>query len=103
MIQETYDAINEVSRRVKGNDGTWTSIETAESHRKMKYNNSETATIAWKQDTLVLDFISEIKRKILDNIFHDQKYIIGKYNLLNNTGEIMYNQMPHRNYQPCKG
>ena len=46
MKQETYDAVNEVSKKSKGNDGTWYSIETAESHRKVKYNNSTTATIA---------------------------------------------------------
>ena len=46
MKQHTYDAINKVSKKGKGNDGTWTSIETAESHRKIKYKNSITATIA---------------------------------------------------------
>ena len=69
----------------------------------MKYKNSGTATIAWKQDTLLLDFLSEIRIKILDKIFPDQKYIIGKYNLLKNTGEITHDNMPHRDYQPRKG
>ena len=103
MKQETYDAINEVSNKFKGSDGTWHSIETAESHHKMKYKNSATATIAQKQDTLLLEFLSEIQRLMLDNIFPDQTYIIGKYNLLKNTGEIAHDQMPHRYCQPRKG
>ena len=61
---------------------------TAESHHNMKYKNSAIATIGWKQDTLLLDFLSEIQRTILDEIFPDQKYIIGKHILLKNTGEI---------------
>ena len=48
MRQETYNTINEVSKKGKGNDGTWTSIETVESHIKMRYNNSTTPTIARK-------------------------------------------------------
>ena len=69
----------------------------------MKYKNNTRATIAWKQDTLLLDFLSEIKRKILDKIFPDQKYIIDNYNLLKNPGEIMHDQMAHQDYQPRKG
>ena len=68
----------------------------------MEYKNSTTATISWKQDTILLDFLSEIQRKILDKIFPDQEYIIGTYNLLKNTGEIMHDQMPHRDYRPRK-
>ena len=89
-MQETYDATNEVSKTVKVNDGTWIYIETAEPHCKMKYKNSTISTITWKQDTLLLDFLFEIKRKNLDKIFPDQKYIIVYYNLLKNTGEVMY-------------
>ena len=74
-----------------------------EPHRKMKYNNSDTSTSAWKQDTLLLDFLIEIKRKILDKTFPGQTCIIGRYNLLKNTGEITHDQMLHRDYQPRKG
>ena len=56
-----------------------------------------------KQDTFLLDFLSNIQRLILDKIFHDQQYIIGKYNLLKNTGEIKHDQMHHRDYQPRQG
>ena len=48
MKQPTYDAINEVSKKGKGNDGIWYSIETSESHRKMKYKTSVTVTSVWK-------------------------------------------------------
>ena len=95
MKQPTYDAINEVSKKGEGNDGTWHSIETAESHHNMKYKTSATATIAWKQGTLLLDFLSDIQRQILDKIFPDQTYIIREYNLLKNTGEITHDQIPH--------
>ena len=69
----------------------------------MKYNTGTTATIMFKQDTFLLDFLSEIKRKILDEIFPDQKYIIGNYSLFKNTSEITHDQMPRRNYHPRKG
>ena len=103
MRQLIYDSINEVSKKGKGDECTWNSIETAESYRKMKYKNSTTATIAWNQDNLLLYFFSEIQRPILDKICPDQKYIIGNYNLLKNTGDIMYDKIPHRDYQPRKG
>ena len=61
MRQETYDAINQVSNKGKGNNVTWTSIETAEYNRKMIYKTSTTATIAWKKDTLLLYLPSDIK------------------------------------------
>ena len=64
--QPIYDAINEVSKKGKGNDGTQYSIETAESHHKTKYKNNGKVTIAWKQDNFLLYFLSEIKRKFLD-------------------------------------
>ena len=48
-------------KKGKGNDGTWHSIETAESHRKLNYNNSTTTTIKWEKDTLLFDFLFEIK------------------------------------------
>ena len=60
MKPHIYDAINEFSKKVKVNDGTWTYILTTESHRKMKYKNSTTVTIVWKQNTLLLYFLSEI-------------------------------------------
>ena len=103
MKQETYDVINEVSKKDKVNDVTWHSIDTTESHHKMKYKTSATSTIAWKQDTLLLDFLSNIQRQILDTIFSDQQYIISKFNLLKNTDDITHYQMPHRYYQPRKG
>ena len=98
MKHPTYDIINEVSKKGKGNDDTWHSIETAESHRKMEYNTSATATSACKNDTLLLDFLYEIKRKILDKIFPVQTYVHGRYNILKNTYEITYDQMLHRDY-----
>ena len=64
----------------------------------MKYMTSIAATTAWKQDTLLLDFLSESQRLILDKISPDRTYIIGNYNLLKNTGEITHDQMPHRDY-----
>ena len=75
MKQETNDAINEVSKKSKGNDGTWHSIEAAESHHKMKYKTSETATIVREQGTLLLEFLSDVKKLILGKIFPDQKNI----------------------------
>ena len=71
---------------------------TLKPHRRMKYKTSTTATMSWKQDNILLDFLSEIKRKILDKICPDQKCIIGRYNLLKNTGEIIHDQMPYRDY-----
>ena len=35
MKEPTYDAIDEVSEKGKGNDGTWHFIETAESRNKI--------------------------------------------------------------------
>ena len=105
MKHPTYDAINEVSKKgkCKGKDSTWHSMDPTESHRKMKYKTSVIATSAWKQDTLLFDFFIETKRKILDKTFPGQKYIIGRYSILKNTGEIMHDQMLRRDYQPRKG
>ena len=94
MKQETYDSINKVSKN---------GIGTVESHHKMKYKTSETETVACKKYTRLLDFPSDIQKQILNKIFYDQKYIIGKYNLLNNIGEVTHDQMPHRDYQQRKG
>ena len=62
MRGTTYDVVSEVSKKNQRNDGTQTPIETAESHRKMKYKTSTASTIAWKQDTLLLGFLIEIKK-----------------------------------------
>ena len=63
MKQPIYDAVDKVSKKGKDNYGILTSTETANSHRKIRYNNSTTSTIAWKQDTLLLYFASEIQKK----------------------------------------
>ena len=44
--QAYYASNNEVSKKGKGHDGTCTSIDTTESHHKMKYKTSTTITIA---------------------------------------------------------
>ena len=63
MKQYIYDEINEDSKKGKGNDDTLTSIETAESHRKMKYKNSTIVTIAWKKILFCYTFFMRFNDK----------------------------------------
>ena len=79
--------------------GRWKSIST-ETHRLMKYSNQSKVPVTWN-DVELLSFRSQIETRLLSKIpLTITPYIIGKFNLLMNSGIIKDDQDPHFDYPP---
>ena len=76
----------------------WHCIESGQSKRKMKYNlNSKPPLRRWGSKKMTA-FKNDIKKLNLDKVLENEKYMIGKFNLLKNDGHIPYDQDPHYDY-----
>ena len=66
----------------------------------MKFNiNSKPPIKQWETKKMTA-FKDHIKKLNLDKVLENDKYVIGKFNLLKNDGYIPYDQDPHYDYPP---
>lgn len=79
-----------------------TSIEDVNSNRVMKYKHSSIPHTNWSQEGHCCKFLKEIKTHVLDRILNGDNYIVGKFNLIKNNGDVPLDQQAHTEYQPRK-
>ena len=102
--EKTYEAINTIADSGYNGNATnkpyWTSIEDRNSKRVMKYKHNSTPHVMWSTDKRCSDLLGEIKTELLDKHLEGANYIIGKFNLLKNNGDVPTDQQAHTDYQP---
>ena len=104
MENATYEAINIIVE--SGHNGRvtktayWTSIEERNSNRVMKYKNSSTPHPNWSKQSNCVQFLREIRTKLLDKILNGDNNIVGKFNLIKNNADVPSDQQVHTDYQP---
>ena len=105
VTEQTYAAIDKVSKVGATKDGSWTSIEDHGGNRQMKYSHTQKVNRDkhWKQKECN-QFLVDVKEKILDRVLIVQEgaieYDVGSYNLLKNKGYIGCDQQAHTDYPP---
>ena len=72
----TATAINKMSTKGAGKEGSWKSIETSEKNHKMKCAINSRMPNNWCKDHLA-KFLSHIKDKIFDKMLKNTDYMIG--------------------------
>ena len=102
--ETTYQAINKIVDSGYNGRGTnkpyWTSIEERNNKRVMKYKHNPNPHVNWSKDKHCLNFLEEIKTKLLDPNLKGGNYIVGKFNLIKNNGDVPTDQQAHTDYQP---
>ena len=93
-----HAAIDDISRRGSGKLGTRYGIEDHPNY-KLKYNINSKISKEWGTGYLG-DLVRDYNQQVLDKILKTKDYIVDKHNLLKNDGDLLYNQIPHRDYPP---
>ena len=68
-------------------NGKWKGIETKYKHHKMKYTHDSTIYGEWDKKNLK-KMCDNIKTQIYDKLLTSDKFIIGRKNLLKNSGPV---------------
>ena len=102
--ETTYEAINAIADTGYNGRATktpyWTSIEERNNKRVMKYKHNSNPHSNWSQDQNCAVFLEKIKTKLLDHNLKGGNYILGKFNLIKNNGDVPTDQQAHTDYQP---
>ena len=104
--ETTYEAINTIADSGHNGRSTktayWTSIEERNNNRVIKYKHNSNPHVNWSKDKNCSVFLEEIKTKLLDQILKGGNYIVGKFNLIKNNGDVPSDQQARIDYQPRK-
>ena len=102
--ETTYEAINAIADAGYNGRATkvpyWTSIEERNNKRVMKYKHNSNPHVNWSEDYRCSNFLEQIKTKLLDHNLKGANYIVGKFNLIKNNGDVPTDQQAHTDYQP---
>ena len=112
--QDTYEAIDRISRfglkkEHPVRNPKWYSIEEHSNNRVMKYNHLSTPHKTWKDNRHTASFLKELELVVLHKALKVDKkrpsprlnanYVLGRYNLLKNRGNISVDQQAHTDYR----
>ena len=112
VTEETYRKINIIAEAGTGGRPArtpkWYSIEDRNNNRVMKYRHDSKPHANWNKDDSCKQFLNHLQTKVLDKVFkkpefvydipEDSQYILGKYNLLKNNGNVSMDQQAHTDY-----
>ena len=96
--EETHSDIHKISGRGIGIKENRHGLE-GQRHIKLKYNVSSEILKEWNTGPLG-NLLRDYKRLGMDKIPKRDDYIVSNHNLLKNDGEILYDQIPHRDDPP---
>jgi len=77
----------------------WKGIETEHKHHKTKYDHGSVVHPEWGKNN-IKKMCDNMKTQIYDKLLNSGKYIIGRKNLLKNSGLVDSDQLPHADYSP---
>ena len=97
LDEPTYESIKGVSYIGRGWHGTWHPVQSDGSKRVMRYKHTTSPPTQWSSG-LLNRFTEELTTSVIIKINPNQKYRIGKFNLLKNDGYIHHDQQPHNDY-----
>ena len=114
MTEDMYNSVEAVTKFGKKaqvvKNPHWYSIEERNNNRVMKYNHISTIHDVWYSDPNLVEFLGLLQNEVVKKALSIDKryttyrqqadYVLGKFNLLMNRGEVSCDQQAHTDYKP---